>query len=189
DYGRLPGDPGFDPTQQRHSLATPLGMAVSGDGRKLYVAAFGSSKIGGFDTTSLEGNSFDPTVASAKNKHLSGGGPSGGGLDEPRNQLYVLTRFDDAVKIVDLGSRREVGAVPMQNPEPPSVIEGRPMLYDARRFGSNGEAACASCHTFADKDELAWDLGNPGGNVTANPITILNPQSPAPLAPLVPILG
>ena len=189
DYGRLPGDPGFDPTQQQHSLATPLGMAVSGDGRKLYVAAFGSSKIGVFDTTSLEGNSFDPTVASAKYIHLSGGGPSGVVLDEPRNQLYVLTRFDDAVKVVDLGSRREVGAVPMQNPEPPSVIEGRPMLYDARRFGSNGEAACASCHTFADKDELAWDLGNPGGTVTANPIPILNPQPPAVLAALIPVFG
>src|SRR5262249_60561923 len=101
----------------------------------------------------------------------------------------VLPRFDAAGKVVTLGSSREVAAVRLHNPEPDSVIEGRPMLYDARPFGSNGEAACSSCHTFADKDELAWDLGNPGGNVTANPITILNPQSPAPLAPLVPILG
>jgi DNA-binding beta-propeller fold protein YncE len=173
DYRLLPGDPGFDPAQKRHSLATPLGMAVSADGRTLYVAAFGSSKIGVFDTASLESNTFDPTAISKRYIHVSGGGPSGVVLDERRNQLYVLTRFDDAVKVVHLGWNREVAAVPLQNPEPASVIEGRPMLYDARRFGSNGEAACSSCHTFADKDELAWDLGNPGGAVSSNPIAIL----------------
>jgi len=120
---------------------------------------------------------------------VSGGGPSGVILDEPRNQLYALTRFDDAVKVVNLGSNSEVAAVRLQNPEPASVIAGRPMLYDARPFGSNGEAACASCHTFADKDELAWDLGNPGGTVTSNPIPILNTPSPATLAGLIPLFG
>jgi len=126
-----------------------------------------------FDTAALESNTFDPTVTSARYIHLSGGGPTGVVLDEARHQLYVLTRFDDAVKVVNLGSSREVAAVRLHNPEPDSVIEGRPMLYDARPFGSNGEAACASCHTFADKDELAWDLGNPAGKVTANPIPII----------------
>src|SRR5690606_23321717 len=33
-----------------HSLATPLEMAVTSDGTTLYVAAFGSSRIGVFDT-------------------------------------------------------------------------------------------------------------------------------------------
>ena len=40
-----------------------------------------------------------------------------------------------------------------------------------RTFSSaNGEASCASCHIFGDKDELAWDLGNPDDLVTRNPI-------------------
>jgi hypothetical protein len=43
----------------------------------------------------------------------------------------------------------------MYNPEPASVINGPPMLYDVRPFGSNGEASCASCHTFVDEDEIA----------------------------------
>jgi len=54
------------------------------------------------------------------------------------------------------------------------------MLYDARQFGSNGEASCSSCHTFGDKDELAWDLGSPQNAVTANPISI-NLGDPAQL--------
>jgi hypothetical protein len=84
----------------------------------------------------------------------------------------VLTRFDDAVKVINLGSKAEVAAVALTNPEPASVVNGRPMLYDARPFGSNGEASCSSCHTFGDKDELAWDLGTPGGQVKSNPIPV-----------------
>jgi DNA-binding beta-propeller fold protein YncE len=172
NYSLLPGDPGFDPSEAQHSLATPVDMAVSADGRTLYVAAFGSGKIGVFDTTALESNSFDPTAASASYITLSGGGPSGVVLDQARNQLYALTRFDNAVKVVDLGSRGEVASVALSNPEPAAVIKGRPMLYDARPFGSNGEASCSSCHTFGDKDELAWDLGNPNGKVTSSPIPV-----------------
>jgi hypothetical protein len=46
------------------------------------------------------------------------------------------------------------------------------MLYDATRFSGNGEASCASCHIFGDKDDLAWDLGNPDNPVTTSPIPI-----------------
>jgi DNA-binding beta-propeller fold protein YncE len=181
NYSLLPGDTGFDPTQQQHSLATPLGMTVSSDGSTLYVAAFGSSEIGVFNTSALEANSFDPTIISANYIPVSGGGPSGVVLDEARHQLYVLTRFDDAVKVVSLASKSEIQALAFTNPEPASVIQGRSMLYDARPFGSNGEASCSSCHTFGDKDELAWDLGSPQDKVTANPIPI-NLGNPEQLA-------
>ena len=172
NYALLPGDAGFDPNQAQSSLATPLGMAVSPDGGTLYVAAFGSSAIGVFDTAALESNSFQSSAVSQNYIQVSGGGPSGVILDSARNQLYVLTRFDDAVKVVSLASKTEIQAVPLNNPEPASVIQGRPMLYDARAFGSNGEAACASCHSFGDKDEIAWDLGQPQATVKANPIAL-----------------
>src|SRR4029077_2199527 len=114
---------------------------------------------------------FDPVAASANYIAVSGGGPSGLALDEARGLLYVMTRFDDSVKVVDLSSHNEVAALPLPNPEPPSVVKGRPMLYDANRWGT-GEASCASCHIFGDKDELAWDLGNPDASVTKSPIPI-----------------
>ena len=40
------------------------------------------------------------------------------------------------------------------------------------RLSGNGEAACASCHIFGDKDDLAWDLGNPDNSMTTSPIPI-----------------
>ena len=56
----MAGQPGFDPTAASHSLATPLDMAVTRNGQTLYLAAFGSSKIGVFDTSELENDTFDP---------------------------------------------------------------------------------------------------------------------------------
>lgn len=70
-----------------------------------------------------------------------------------------------------------MASLPLSNPEPVSVVEGRPMLYDAVATSSNGEASCASCHIFGDKDELAWDLGDPDAPVTPNPIPNAVPES------------
>jgi YVTN family beta-propeller protein len=174
DYGVLPAPGGV----KNHSLATPLDLVVSADGSTLYLAAFGSSKIGVFDTADLEndglwdgsGAEFDPTVESARYLSVGGGGPAGLALDEARQRLYVLTRFDNAVAVVDLVTGTEQASLPLHNPEPLAVVQGRPMLYDAFGTSSNGEASCAACHTFGDKDELAWDLGDPDGDVTSDPI-------------------
>jgi DNA-binding beta-propeller fold protein YncE len=172
DYTKLAGNPGFDPTTKNHSLSTPLGMAVTRDGRTLYLAAFGSSRIGVLDTAALENDTFDPRSISADYIPVSGGGPSGVVLDEARGRLYVMTRFDNSVKVIDLASKQEIAGSTMPNPEPASVVAGRPLLYDATLFSGNGEASCASCHIFGDMDDLAWDLGNPDGVVTKNPIPI-----------------
>ena len=121
DYTKLANSPGFDPTAKTHSLSMPLDMAVTADGKTLYVAAFGSSKIGVFNTTALETDTFNPTIDSAKYIQVTGGGPSGVILDEPRHQLYVTTRFDDAIKTIDLKSHQpgSLRRLAMPNPEPP----------------------------------------------------------------------
>jgi DNA-binding beta-propeller fold protein YncE len=169
DYDVRPAPPG---TKER-SLATPVGLAVSGDGTTLYVAAFGSSKLGVFATAALEDDSFVPDAAS--HIALSGGGPTGIVLDEARDRAYVLTRFDDAISIVDLTARAEVGHVRLFTPEPPAVRDGRSLLYDAVFTSSNGEASCSSCHVFGDFDSLGWDLGNPDDAVLNNPLPVRIP--------------
>lgn len=154
------------PAAKERSLATPLEMALAADGT-LYVAAFGSSKVGRFAAAELEGDSFVPDAAS--HIELSGGGPTGLVLGPGDQRLYALTRFDNAVKVVDTTAGTELASHPLHNPEPPQVVAGRRFLYDARETSSNGEASCASCHVFADFDSLAWDLGNPDDDVASNP--------------------
>jgi YVTN family beta-propeller protein len=172
NYAVLAHEVGFDETARDHSLAIPVDMAIDSAGTTLYVAAFGSSKIGVFNTATLENDTFDPTTASASYLDVSGGGPAGLALDEANNRLYVLTRFDNSVKVIDLGTGDETAGISMHNPEPASIVNGRPFLYDAFETSANGEASCASCHIFGDLDQLAWDLGNPDDVVTNNPMTI-----------------
>ena len=153
--------------ENEKSLAQPLGMAVSGNGATLYVAAFGSSKIGVYSTAALEGDTFTPSTADQI--PLTGGGPTGMVLDEPRGRMYVLTRFDNAISVINTAARQEIAHLPMFNPEPASIVEGRPFLYDARLSSSHGDSSCGSCHVFGDFDSLAWNLGNPDGSVVNNP--------------------
>ena len=153
------------------SLSTLLGMAISGDGQTLYVSAFGSSKIGLFDTTELGDNSF--VADAAKQIELSAGGPSGIVLDEANNRAFVLTRFDNGISTIDLLSKREVAHQTLFNPEPAAITLGREFLYDARLTSGNGNDSCASCHIFGDTDGLAWDLGDPGGAVSPIPNTFI----------------
>jgi DNA-binding beta-propeller fold protein YncE len=172
DYTSFPGTP----SENARSLATPMDMALSRDGSTLYVAAFGSAKVGIFDTAELEDDTFVPNPAN--HIQLSGGGPSGLALDEARGRLYVLTRFTNSIVTVDLDSRTEIGAVAMHNPEPPSVVDGRRFLYDARYTSSRGDSSCAGCHIFGDVDHLAWDLGNPDGVVMPNPNPLVPTDPP-----------
>ncbi|MFT5441269.1 MAG: DNA-binding beta-propeller fold protein YncE, partial [Myxococcota bacterium] len=159
-----------------HSLATPTGMAVSGDGLTMYVAAFGSSRVGVVPIANLDTNwaGFDPTTASANYISVTGGGPSGLVLDEQVSwqRMYVLTRFDNSVSVVDLNTGLETDHLSMHTPEGPDILNGRAFLYDAQMTSSNGEASCASCHIFGDNDNLAWDLGDPDANVSNNLIPI-----------------
>src|SRR5262249_58244583 len=104
--------------------------------------------VGVFNAAQWEADRFTPSLAS--HILLSGGGASGLILNEPRQRLYVLTRFDDAVSVVDTSSSpgSEIQHLPVYNPEPAAVTDGRLFLYDATLTSSNGEASCASCHIF-----------------------------------------
>jgi YVTN family beta-propeller protein len=170
DYAVVPSPPDVAPK----SLATPTGVAVTNAGDTLYVAAFGSSKVGIFDTTALENDTFVPSTTNQI--VVTGGGPSGLVLNASNDRLYVFTRFDNAVSVIDTGAKTEIAHLLVHNPEPVSVVEGRPFLYDASFTSSNGEAACASCHIFGDFDSLAWDLGNPDDPVRTNPNPIRVPD-------------
>ncbi|WP_455200834.1 hypothetical protein, partial [Kaarinaea lacus] len=148
------------------SLAQPMEMAVSSNGKTLYVVGFGSNKVAILDTAKLEDDTFQPDT---KDQVLiSGGGPSGVILDESRKQLYVLTRFDDGISVVDTSAKAEVAHILMYNPEPEHIRSGRKYHYDANLTSSQGDSSCALCHVFGDMDQLAWDLGNPDGSPLPN---------------------
>jgi len=158
------------PAEADASLAFPMDLVFSSDGQRVYVAGFGSGRVGIFDANALEAGTINATT-----KHLVdvGGGPSGLALDEARDRLYVMNRFTHDISIVSNASNPstavETAVVPLRfDPEPAAVRDGRPFLYDARDTSGHGDSACASCHIFGDFDSLAWDLSDPFGAVVPN---------------------
>lgn len=163
DYDAFVGDPDTNAL----SVSQPLGMAITANGKTLYTAVLGNDKVVIHDTHELEQDAFYPDEVDQI--FVSGGGPTGVVLDESRDRLYVMTRFDNGISIIDTDCREEVDHYTMHNPEPPALVAGRRFLYDAALTSSNGDQSCASCHIFGDKDELSWDLGDPDGDVTSPP--------------------
>lgn len=145
--------------ENARSVAFPIGMEITKNGKTLYVAAVGSSEVAVYDTTQLENDSFVPNTANQI--PVSGGGPTGLALDEGKKRLYVLTRFDNAIKIIDTQTKAQIGSASMYNPEPAHIVQGRRFLYDASLSSSHGDSACFSCHIFGDMDHIGWDLGVP----------------------------
>lgn len=146
------------PAEERdQSLAIPGDTRFSADGATAYVAAFGSSAVGVIDT-----------ATGAIHSIAVGGGPTGLALDEARQRLYVLDRFDNTISVVDTAAGRQVSTIGLAGPSffdptPERIREGRRLLYDAKRTSGHGESACASCHVFGNVDGLGWDLGDPTG--------------------------
>jgi len=167
-----------NPAEKALSVAFPLDAVVSSDGATLYTVAQGSGKLAIYNTADIEAGTIAPNANDQV--LLSGGGPTGVAVDEDNGRAYVLTRFDNSIKIVDLESRTETASLTMFSPEPASVTNGRKYLYDADLTSQHGTTACASCHIGGDKDELAWDLGNPGGV----PLTITKASAPGDTAHL-----
>jgi len=164
DYGVIPGPP----SEVEQTLAFPTDMTFSSDGDTLFVAAFGSGKVGVLDASDLENGIVDAAQVEV------GLGPSGVALDESRNRLYVMNRIDHTISVVsDVTNpllRAETAVVSVgHDPSPDAVRLGRRFLYDARETSAHGDQACASCHIFGDFDSIAWDLGDPFGVVEPNP--------------------
>ncbi len=145
-------NPAGSSSERAQSLAMPLEAAVSTNGTRVYVAAFGSRKVGVLDAS---GNVLRRIVV--------GEGPSGVALDEARSRLYVVNRFASTLSVVDLATDSSVQIAIGFDPSAPEVVAGRRFLYDGELSSAHGDLACASCHVFGAMDNLSWDLGDPQG--------------------------
>lgn len=166
------GSSANDAAERALSLAQPMAMAFGASGADLLLTAFGSGKVVTIDAAALSEGSYQPTAE--RQIAVTGGGPGGIVVDPVRPRAYVATRFDNGISTLDLGANQEIDHVLQLNPEPPSVREGRPFLYDALISSAKGNESCASCHLFGDSDALAWDLGDPDGVVQPS----VNPYHP-----------
>ncbi len=162
DYSVLP-----NPAAVSTALAQPTAMVFDPTGNRLYLAAFGTDRVAVLDgsgnvTARIEIGTATGSTADPRNKR----GPRGLALNAGTSKLYVLNRISNTISVVDTTTDTVATELPVGSYDPtPAVIRaGRGFLYDAKLSG-NGSASCAACHVDADMDMLAWDLGNPGGQM------------------------
>jgi YVTN family beta-propeller protein len=133
--------------------------------RHAWVAAFASDRVAKVDTST--GN-----VLATVDVRRDGGssssmrGPRALVLNPSGTRLYVLNKISDSVTVIDANTNSLLEEVPLTRMDamPAFLRAGRGFLFDAR-FSGNGTASCAACHIDADRDGLAWDLGNPSGEM------------------------
>ncbi len=154
------GNPAGTETERADSLALPADI-VREPGGTLYLSATGSARV----AVLTPGMDVVARIA-------VGQGPTGLALNPKRPLLYVLNRFDETVSILDTVTRTRIATVPVGfNPEPAQLSRGRRFLYDGS-LSAHGDLSCASCHGNGHRDGLAWDLGDPIGDmqIVANPL-------------------
>jgi len=161
DYGTLP-----NPAAQATALAQPSSLVFSSDGGSLWVAAFASDRIARVDPSNGAVLSRVDIRTGVDVDSSAMRGPRGLVLDEARGQLYVLNKLSNTLTVIDTTAGVVDDELPLSSydPMPRAVREGRGYLFDARLSG-NGTNSCGICHIDADRDGLAWDLGDPGGEM------------------------
>ncbi|ROS02021.1 hypothetical protein EDC56_2471 [Sinobacterium caligoides] len=168
DYSLAMGD-AIPAEEKAKSLAQPVNMVVSKDGKTLIMSAFSSGRVALIDTKRLDKGKYR---ADASKQIKVPGGPTGLALSNNGKKLYVYSRFDNVVSVINLAKQKVRSTVALYNPEPAHVKDGRPILYDADYTSSNGTSSCGGCHIYGDADALAWDLGNPNEELHENLLEI-----------------
>jgi DNA-binding beta-propeller fold protein YncE len=168
NYSVLPNLPALT-----NALAQPTAIVFDPSGSFFYVAAFGSDRVAKIDannpTNVLARIELCPTAHGSAADPRNKRGPRGLALNASAQRLYVLNRIANTLCILDTSANTVLKEFPVGSYDPtPSVIRnGRGFLYDAKLSG-NGTMACAACHVDAEMDLIAWDLGDPTGQLATN---------------------
>ena len=157
-------NPAGSNAERAQSLALPADIVRQSDGT-VYVAATSSARVGVLSS-----------AGAVTGRIGVGQGPTGLAIDEARQRLYVLNRFDQTLSVVDTVSKTQLSQLGIGfNPEPAAVRDGRRFLYDATSFSAHGTVSCGSCHLSGHRDGMVWDLGNPLGDL--DPVSTFLPPN------------
>jgi DNA-binding beta-propeller fold protein YncE len=160
DYSLLPND-----AARARALAQPTDLCITRDGERLYVAAFGSDRIGVLDREGAVRGAIDLATAADRRDARRLRGPRGLALHPEGRWLYVANRVAHSLAVIDTERGSVAGEQPIGfDPTPAAIAQGRGFLYSAELSG-NGTVSCAVCHVDGDWDGLAWDLGDPRGEM------------------------
>lgn len=151
--------PRIAPELRPQAIGDPRGIAWNTEGTRGYIVGKGSNNVVVVDGAGMR----------VAGPFVVGEGPSGVVLSGNGDVLYVLNHFENTISVItglEGDALVESARTPLSfDPTPEAIRKGRKHLYDTHRNSGLGHIACASCHVDARMDRLAWDLGNPAGEM------------------------
>ncbi len=147
-----PADPARD-----EALATPFGIAVSGDDSTLVVTAAASSRV----------FTVDADTGAVLSRADVGAIPRGVALESTAEgapaRAWVLNALENSVSVVDLSDPAAPAveaAIALEDPTDPDLKQGR-IAFNSAEASSTATFACASCDPDGHTDQLLWVLDTP----------------------------
>jgi len=157
----------LDDLERNFSL--PYAVAIAADKKWIYVSASGSNEVAVVDASKMLRTVRSPRSASlATDLSASanyvvaripvGRNPRGLALSPDGSKLYVATRLDDAIAVIDTATRSVVASIPMGAPAELTAERRGERLFNGSEFAFHGAFGCANCHIDLTIDGLQWDL-------------------------------
>lgn len=153
-------------------LATPYGIAISGDDATLVGVAMGSSRLFTMNASTgevrgrLDLNWFGPGPSQVDPAAFGQQIPKGialrsgpGGVPQT---AYVLNTLENTVSVVDVSDPDAPVAVskfPVGSDKTPAAVRRGRIAFANAFASSSGTFSCESCHPDSHTDQLLWRIG------------------------------
>lgn len=150
------------------AIAQPTDIIFTPDGNASFVTSLGTDRIAKLNHDGKVISRIDllPEYIDTTEPRVKRG-PRSLVLSPQKSHLFVLNGLSNSISVIDLSTETVVNEIEMHDPTPDFIREGRGYLFDAK-LSAHGTVSCASCHIDGDRDGLAWDLGDPNGQLFRN---------------------
>ena len=150
-------------------FSLPYAVAISADKKFIYVSASSSDEVAVVDvaklltlTRSPRRDSFATDLSASANYVLAriptGRNPRGLALSPDGSKLYVASRLDDAITVIDTKKRAIADTISLGGPTELTAERRGEHLFNSGRFAFHSAFGCANCHIDLTIDGLQWDL-------------------------------